>query len=86
MLTVDRLLNLLLHFLELLTFLPSDAEPSYIGDDHQFVAEVSERRPVAKTETKPEKREDDFFDLINQLDKYSEIKEAQEKRDRPEGT
>ncbi|XP_052069479.1 ankyrin-2-like isoform X41 [Mytilus californianus] len=43
--------------------------------EDEFVVRVDERRPQAKEEVKVEKQDDDFFDLIDQLDKYSQDKE-----------
>lgn len=45
--------------------------------EDEFVVRVDERRPQAKEEVKVEKQDEDFFDLIDQLDKYSESKQAQ---------
>ncbi|XP_063445926.1 uncharacterized protein LOC134725749 isoform X41 [Mytilus trossulus] len=45
--------------------------------EDEFVVRVDERRPQAKEEVKVEKQDEDFFDLIDQLDKYSESKQPE---------
>lgn len=55
-------------------FIHIDTEPR----DDEIVVRIDERRPIAKQEVKVEKQEEDFFDLIDQLDKYSESKEKGE--------
>ncbi|XP_056019553.1 ankyrin-2-like isoform X16 [Ostrea edulis] len=54
-----------------------DSARSHFKDD-VLVAEISERRALAKDPEKLEKTRDDFFDLIDKLDKYNEFKERQE--------
>lgn len=54
--------------------------------DDLLVAEVSERRALAKEPELPEKKKEDFFDLIDKLDKYNEIKEKQERSESSAGT
>lgn len=56
------------------SFIHIDTEPR----DDEIVVRFDERRPIAKHEVKVEKQEEDFFDLIDQLDKYSESKEKGE--------
>nr|XP_022319714.1 uncharacterized protein LOC111122316 isoform X11 [Crassostrea virginica] len=65
---------------------PASAPQAYEEDSAQspfkddlLVAEVSERRALAKEPELPEKKKEDFFDLIDKLDKYNEIKEKQER-------
>ncbi|XP_078319335.1 uncharacterized protein LOC111122316 isoform X40 [Crassostrea virginica] len=65
---------------------PASAPQAYEEDtaqspfkDDLLVAEVSERRALAKEPELPEKKKEDFFDLIDKLDKYNEIKEKQER-------
>ena len=58
----------------LASFIHIDTEPR----DDEIVVRFDERRPIAKHEVKVEKQEEDFFDLIDHLDKYSESKEKGE--------
>ncbi|OWF56525.1 Ankyrin-2 [Mizuhopecten yessoensis] len=48
------------------------------GDDDQIVMEVDSRRGVAKEEVKHESNQEDFIDLISQLDKYAEVKDRKQ--------
>lgn len=44
-----------------------------------MVVTVDERRPQAKKEVQVQKRDEDFLDLIGQLDKFSDLKHQPEK-------
>lgn len=61
-----------------------DSARSHFKDD-VLVAEISERRALAKDPEKLEKTRDDFFDLIDKLDKYNEFKERQEQTEHSAG-
>ncbi|XP_060074822.1 ankyrin-2-like [Ylistrum balloti] len=51
------------------------------GDDDQIIMEVDSRRGVAKEAVKHESKEEDFFDLISQMDKYAEAKDKQQTKE-----